>query len=194
MHTRFARIIAALALFIIHSSAALAQPAVTPDAAARQWLSYLDGSDYAKGWARAGSPFKTKMPAQVLQGKIAPVREPLGAVMQRKLSSMTFVSTAPGLPDGKYAVLQFRSRFANQGATDETVWLDSENERWMVIGYFIGPDSPKAQSKTGQDRNQASVTMYAVPPGKACSHDELVRARIAGMNGYTAGPNCANGP
>jgi hypothetical protein len=172
----------------------LAQPAVTPDTAARQWLFYVDGSDYAKGWARAGNPFKTKMAAQVLQGKIAPVREPLGAVMQRKLSNMTFVSSAPGLPDGKYAVVQFRSSFANQVAANEIVWLDSENDRWMVIGYFIGPDSHKAQPKTGQDRNQASLTMYAVPAGKACSHNELVQARIAGMNGYTGGPNCANGP
>ncbi len=194
MPRRFARIVAAFALCAFDSSGILAQPAVTPDAVARQWLSYLDGSDYAKGWARAGSPFKTKMPARVLQGKIAPVREPLGAVMQRKLSNMTFVSSAPGLPDGKYAVVQFRSRFANQSATDETVWLDSENEHWMVIGYFIGLDSPEARPKTGQDRNQASVTMYAVPPGKACSHDELVRARIASMNRYTGGPNCANGP
>ena len=191
MPRRFACIVAAIA---ICAGGALAQPAVTPDSTARQWLSYLDGSDYAKGWARAGNPFKTKMTALVLQSKIAPVREPLGAVMQRKFSSVTFAGTAPGLPEGKYAVVQFRSRFANQVAATETVWLDSENDRWMVIGYFIGSESQKPLAKSAQDRNQASVTMYAVPPGKACSHDELVRARIAGMNGYTGGPNCANGP
>jgi hypothetical protein len=36
--------------------------------------------------------------------------------------------------------------------------------------------------------------MYAVPPGKLCSHQELVQARIARMNGYTGAPVCANGP
>jgi len=166
---------------------------MTPDAAARQWLSTIDGSDYARGWDRAGSPFKTKMTAQVLQSKIAPVREPLGAVLQRQLSSVTFANVAPGLPEGKYAVVQFHSRFARQDAAGETVWLNLENARWTVIGYFIGSDVPTAQRQSRQDRTQPSVTMYA-PAGKTCTHEELVQARIAQMNGYTAGPRCANSP
>jgi len=36
--------------------------------------------------------------------------------------------------------------------------------------------------------------MYVTPPGKVCTHEELVRARIARMNRYTGGPICANGP
>jgi hypothetical protein len=72
-----------------------------------------------------------------LQGKIAPVREPLGAIMLRRLMDVKLSSTMAGLPDGKYAVVQFNSSFAKKTAAIETVALDSEGDRWVVIGYFI---------------------------------------------------------
>jgi hypothetical protein len=194
MHRLVAIAIAVFAFCAAPLSGPLAQSPLAPDAAARQWLSYIDGDDYAKGWARAGSPFKAKMTAQVLQGKIAPVREPLGAVMQRLLSRVTYADTAPGLPDGKYAVVQFRSHFTGPVVALETVWLAAENDHWMVIGYFIGPAAPKTRAETGQGGSQAPLAIYAAPAGKTCSHEELVQARIARMNGYTGAPLCANGP
>jgi hypothetical protein len=183
------------ALCALSVSGALAQAPAAPDAAARQWLTFIDGGDYAKGWVRAGSPFKAKMTAQVMQGKIEPARAPLGAIMQRRLANVTYASSAPGLPDANYAVVQFRSRFAGPSAVGETVWLVSENDRWMVIGYFIGAADPRVRPASVRDGGaQAPVSMYAVPPGKLCSHQELVQARIARMNGYTGAPVCANGP
>ena len=193
MHRHFALWAVAIAIFASPAAGDLAQPPTTPDAAARQWLSFIDGGDYAKGWMRAGAPFKSKMTAQVMQSKIEPARAPLGAIMQRRLGSLTYESTAPGLPDAKYAVVLFRSRFAGPAAIGETVWLDSENDRWMVIGYFIGPADPRASAASARE-GQAPVSIYAVPPGKLCSHEELVQARIARMNGYTGAPVCANGP
>jgi hypothetical protein len=43
----------------------------------------------------------------------------------------------PGLPDGKYAVVQFNSSFANKAVAVETVALETEDDRWAAIGYFI---------------------------------------------------------
>src|SRR5215475_11442923 len=102
------------------SSATFAQPAAAPDVAARQWLFYLDGGDYAKSWDRAGNPFRTQVSLPNLQSRIAPVREPLGAVLERRLFHVTYSSTAPGLAEGKYAAVQFSSRFANKPAAGET--------------------------------------------------------------------------
>lgn len=156
-----------------------AQFPATAEAAARQWLFYVDGGDYAKGWDRAGNPFKSQISAPILQDKIAPVREPLGAIMERRFFQVTLSNTAPGLPTGKYAAVQFRSRFANRRAAGETVWLDLENDRWKVIGYFIGPD--------------ISAQPLAIERGvdaKNCTHEQQVQARIARMNGYTGGPSC----
>lgn len=184
-----------LAIFDIEvatSSRLLAQPSATPDAAAKRWLFDVDGGDYAKGWDRAGGPFKAQMTAPVLQSKIAPVREPLGAIMQRKLFNVTFSNTAPGLPEGKYAIVQFGSRFANKAAAGETIWLDMENDHWAVIGYIITPDVPKTAGPpaTGQDRSQAGAVAATTPGATNCTHEELVQARIARMNGYTGGPKC----
>lgn len=159
-------------------SVVLAMPPAAPDDAAKRWLLFLDGGDYAKSWERAGEPFKAQITASVLQSKIAPVREPLGAIMQRTLFHVTFSNAAPGLPEGKYAAVQFNSRFANKDAAGETVWLDMEGDRWAVIAYFIGPGIPKTAGP-------------AVAAGaKDCTREEMVQARIALMNGYTGGPRC----
>jgi Protein of unknown function (DUF4019) len=189
---RFAIAAPTLALCACLSFGGLAQPLATPDVAAKLWLSFVDGSDYAKGWDRAGSPFKAQMTAPVLQSKIAPVREPLGAIMQRKLFKVTYSNSAPGLPEGKYAVVQFSSSFANKVAASETVWLDMENDRWAVIGYFIGPDvsKPAVPPATGPYPNQPAAELANAPGAKDCTREEMVEARIARMNGYTGGPKC----
>lgn len=160
---------------------AFAQSLAVPDAAARQWLLYVDGGDYAKGWERAGKPFKAQITVSGLQSKIAPVREPLGAVMERRSFKVIYSNSAPGLPDGKYAAAQFSSRFANKDRAGETVWLELEGDNWAVIGYFIGPDM-----------SQATVTpaAEAAPGTRNCTPQEMAQARIARMNGYTDGPVC----
>src|SRR5215469_16872865 len=179
----------AAALSACLSLHAFAQSIAIPDAAARQWLLYVDGGDYAKGWERAGTPFKAQITASVLQGKIAPVREPLGAIMERRLFKVTYSNTAPGLPDGKYAAVQFSSRFANKPAAGETVWLELESDNWAVIGYFIGPDVSKAAGPaTGQDQNPPAGE--AAPGARNCTRQEMTQARVARMNGYTDGPVC----
>lgn len=167
---------------------ALTPPA--PDDAAKRWLLFIDGGDYAAGWERAGEAFKAQVTPAVLQDKIAPVREPLGAIMQRTLFHVTFSNSAPGLPEGRYAAVQFNSRFANKDAAGETVWLDMEGDRWAVIAYFIGPNFPKTAGAPASDRSQPAAGRAAAQGPKNCTREEMVQARIARMNGYTAGPEC----
>ena len=59
------------------------------------------------------------------------------------------------------------------------------------------PDQPRITSDTPKPQTASapqSQTATARPAGKVCTHDELVQVRIAKENGYTGGPNCANGP
>ena len=177
----------AVAVAGLSSSVTMALPPATPDSAAKDWLLFIDGGDYTKGWYRAGSPFKAQITAAVLRSSIAPARVPLGAILQRTLFNVTLSNTAPGLPEGKYAVVRYSSRFANRAEAGETVWLDFEDSHWLVIGYIIAPAAPKAVQPPAT--GQAAAT----PDAKNCDHEELVEARIARMNGYTGGPNCANG-
>lgn len=127
----------AIVLASSFSSAVLAQPPATPDAAAMQWLSFVDGGDYVQSWEHAGDLFKAQITAHDLQSKIAPVREPLGAIFQRTLLAVRLSNIMPGLPNAQYAVVQFNSRFANKAAAVETVAMEKEDNRWEAIGYFI---------------------------------------------------------
>ena len=52
----------------------------------------------------------------------------------------------------------------------------------------VAPDPPKPQAASLTQAPPSS----APPAGKICTHEELVQARIARMNGYTNGPKCTN--
>jgi hypothetical protein len=185
---RFTAAVATLGLSACLSFGGFAQSLATPDAAAKQWLLYVDGGDYQKGWQRAGDAFKAQVTAPVLRSKVAPVREPLGAIMERRLFEVTYSNSAPGLPEGKYAAAQYSSRFANKPAAGETVWLELENDNWAVIGYFIGPDFPKT---AGPDRSQPAAEVATAPGANDCTHEGMAEADISRMNDYAGGPKCS---
>lgn len=53
------------------------------------------------------------------------------------------------------------------------------------------PEAPRTQVVDAPQKPASSPTTVS---GKTCTHEELVQARIARMNGYTSGPQCANSP
>ena len=57
--------------------------------------------------------------------------------MEGTLIAVKLSNAMSGLPNDKYAVVQFNSRFAHKAAAVETVGLDIENGCWAVIGYFV---------------------------------------------------------
>jgi hypothetical protein len=135
--TSFAEAIALLALSAGACSDALAEQWATPDAAARQWLSLIDAGHYVQSWSRAGISFKNSISAQLWQARIAPVRDPFGAVCERNIIDVKRPSTIASLPEGEYAVVKFNSNFANGAAAVEIVALNKQDDRWAVIGYFM---------------------------------------------------------
>jgi hypothetical protein len=63
---------------------------------------------------------------------------PVGAFQERTLASSTYTTTLPGVPPGRYVVLQYASRFADRANAVETVtpMLDADG-KWRVSGYFL---------------------------------------------------------
>jgi hypothetical protein len=107
-------------------------------AAARDWLLMGDHGDAAEGHKRAGAKFRTALTLPQWQAAIARERTPRGAVVQRALVETAFQRSLPGVPDGDYALLQFRTAFAKQTDAGETVTLEREADgTWRVIGYVI---------------------------------------------------------
>ncbi len=101
---------------------------------AERFLAAVDGGD----WAATGDFFlPTETPEQWAQN-VRPVREPLGAVTQRRLATVQRASSLPNEPDGDYEVLQFQTDFAaRDDLALETVIMMRSEGAWKVTGYFI---------------------------------------------------------
>jgi hypothetical protein len=66
------------------------------------------------------------------------VRAPLGALTRRSMLKTTFTRSFPGVPEGDYALVLFRTSFERKADGDETVTLERESDgRWRVIGYVV---------------------------------------------------------
>tara|TARA_B100000678_G_scaffold178115_1_gene148576 strand:- start:36 stop:803 length:768 start_codon:yes stop_codon:yes gene_type:complete len=109
-------------------------PAAT---AARDWAGILDRGEWAESWSKAAHFFQTQVTKDKWVSQVQPVRGPLGAVTSRTFASGQRMTTLPGGMTGNYALVVFRTDFANAKGATETVTLTRENGAWKVIGYFI---------------------------------------------------------
>ncbi|MEO5735257.1 MAG: DUF4019 domain-containing protein [Rubrivivax sp.] len=137
--TIVARLMAAVLTFVLWP-AALAQPAEADGArrAVDGWLQKLDAGRYEATWTDAAAMFQKGVPADTWQKAIREVREPLGPLQQRSETSAQATKLLPGVPDGNYLVLTYRSSFANKAFATETVAAVQETDgSWKVAGYFL---------------------------------------------------------
>jgi len=106
--------------------------------ASEAWLKFVDSGDYSQSWVEASSLFKAAVTEKEWEQKVAVARQPLGALLSRKLQSAEYKTSLPGAPDGEYVVIKYDSSFANKKSAVETVtpMLDKDGQ-WRVSGYFI---------------------------------------------------------
>jgi len=130
--------IAILGLCASSSSIASEEKVAAAVAAARTWLGLVDEGIYGDSWETAAAYFKSAITKEKWVQMLTAVRNPLGRLVSRELSSKTYMQSLPGAPDGEYVVIQFKTAFENKKSAIETVtpMLDSDGE-WRVSGYFI---------------------------------------------------------
>jgi len=106
--------------------------------AADRWLKLVDNGDYKQSWETASSLFRNAVTEDQWAKQVGSAREPLGALVSRKLKSAQYATSLPGAPDGKYVVIQDDTVFQNKSAAVETVtpMLDKDGQ-WRVSGYYI---------------------------------------------------------
>lgn len=104
---------------------------------ARDWLVLVDRFDIEASYNAAGPLFREALKPAVWAEAVRKVREPLGAVLQRTAAKTTFAERVPGQPPGSYALIAFRTSFANRSAAAELVTLAVDGYRWRVVGYTI---------------------------------------------------------
>ena len=107
------------------------------DEATGKWLALVDGRQYLDSWEQAASLFKQQVSADNWLQAISAAREPLGAMISRKLISATYATSLPGAPDGEYVVLQYQTTFRYKKSAVETVTPMLDNKRWRVSGYYV---------------------------------------------------------
>ena len=107
------------------------------DEAAGKWLALIDGRQYLDSWNQAASLFKQQVNADNWLQSINAARQPLGAMISRKLISATYATSLPGAPDGEYVVLQYQTTFKYKKSALETVTPMLDNKRWRVSGYYV---------------------------------------------------------
>ena len=135
---------AALALLVCVLLGSQTVTAQDPRAAAvqrvaREWLTLVDKLDAAASWSAAGARFQQGMTPAQWAGILQSDRAPRGAIVQRAVATTTFSSSGPGLPaGGEYALVGFRSSFANLADGGEEVVLEvGPGYAWRVIGYML---------------------------------------------------------
>ena len=133
--------LALLACMVLAPHAALAQDprATTVQRAAREWLALVDKQDGEASWKAAGARLQDSVTLAVWTETVRREREPRGPLLQRAVTATTFSDSIPGLPPGgSYAVVTFRTSFANQADSGEEVILEvGAGYAWRVIGYVI---------------------------------------------------------
>ncbi len=105
---------------------------------AREWLKLTDAGDAQAAWRASGKKFQGEMTAEQWTQALPAQRAPYGALIQRTFRGAEFRSDFPNQPPGEYAVLRFRTAFANRSIAIETVSLERESDGlWRVVGYSL---------------------------------------------------------
>lgn len=134
-------LVAALVSAVAVPKIALAQDprATFVQKVARDWLALADKLDASGTWKAAGSRFQEAINETRWAALLRRERESRGALLQRTAAATTFASELPALPPGgKYAIVRFRTAFANQPTSGEDVTLEQGPDSvWRVIGYVI---------------------------------------------------------
>ena len=105
---------------------------------AESWLAIVDAGRYGDSWEASAAFAREAVPKLRWETSVQAAREPLGAVVSRKVRAMTYTRVLPGAPDGEYVVIHFDTRFEKRPLSVETVTPMREKDgNWRVSGYYI---------------------------------------------------------
>lgn len=126
-------LVSALALTFVSAAASSAEA----EASAREWLALVDTQKYGESWTASGSIFRSNVDQAKWIEMVGSVRKPLDPLEKRTLGTVNQTKSLPGVPDGDYAVVQFRTSFRNKADASERVVLAMEDGQYRVVGYFL---------------------------------------------------------
>lgn len=102
--------------------------------AARRFLTLIEQKCWEDSYAATGTAFRKLNTLEVWTQVSEEVHARYGATVSRTLLSQ---QNLPAPPAG-YEVIKFRTVYANKQQAVETVTLDRENGKWVVVGVTVG--------------------------------------------------------
>jgi hypothetical protein len=117
--------------------AALADSSTDATNAAKAWLALVDAGSYAQSWSTSSSLMQARVSQADWAKAAQPIHEQLGAVVSREPAGVDMTKALPGAPDGDYAIVHFKTKFANKADAKETVTMMMDGAAWKCAGYFI---------------------------------------------------------
>ena len=102
------------------------------------WLVIHDEGKYDESRQQSAAFVKKVLTEQKWQTAMLTHRGPLGAVKSRALQSASYATELPGMPDGKYVVLTYKTSFEKKKSAIETIIpMQEEDGKWKVMTYRI---------------------------------------------------------
>ena len=122
---------------------------------ARDWLALVDAQQWSSSHAAGAQVFREFVEPQDFGTMVSDVRDPLGAVVERRLDTFASVSGPPG----KFRTVIFATDFAGRKGVKETVTLVLDDGDYKVSGYWIDADEKVAANGTtnAADREREGV-------------------------------------
>lgn len=107
--------------------------------ASEAWLQLVDSRAYGASWDASAELFQEAITKPNWIRQIASVRQPMGQLRSRTLTSADVREDLAGQPKGIYTIFIYRSSFAGkqQAVETHTVYRANSSQPWQNAGYFI---------------------------------------------------------
>lgn len=117
--------------------AAMADPQADATNAAKAWLALVDAGNFAQSWTDSSGLMQTRISKADWIKAAQPIHDQLGPVQAREPAGVEMMKSLPGAPDGDYAIVHFKTKFAKKADAKETVTMMMDGGKWKSAGYFI---------------------------------------------------------
>lgn len=130
-------VFAALILAACGANAADQPDQTAAVAAAQAEVQLIDQGNYADSWDHAAPIFQGAVTAAQWAQQLHILREPFGKLLSRSLATAKYYTQLPGVPDGRYWIIQMQSSFTNKQTCVETITMTQVGKDWKMAGYFV---------------------------------------------------------
>jgi len=101
------------------------------------WLKMMDEERYSDAFDDSARFFKYIMTKEDWIKTVGTMRKSFGKVSERSLYSIEFTRELPGLPEGNYLVIKYKTYFGKKKLMEIVAPLREKDGVWRISGYHV---------------------------------------------------------